>query len=525
MTTVANHSTMAVPAASSWRRVLRNHETALEVALLALLATIGIIARVIRAGMLDSFEDGYQRWWISANLLQTGQHVDMYSMMTLGNWLPFYDYVGAGLLAIFGLHNIWAMKGFNIMLSVGLMGIAYLMGRRFSRTTGILAFAFMALSPADIILGTTASPDTLGVFSVLVAVYAYTYKPIGQRWSLVISALFFLISVATVYEAWLVLIVFLLYYIVKDRRNVRWKDLFLISAPAIAFCAAWFLYVSQWGFLPSIIISQTSVDVNYQLQAGTQPSALSQLTSFWSAYSAHFFVVFLLSVVYLGFRGWRRVEGVIYAVFLPALVVYSALHVGQPSPRYVYVTIPISAVFAARALTGGARRLRDTQTWRRLFGQDAWNMRKFATVALSLLFVFTTVTLDTGRVVAPLNAPGVYLQPTQRAGEFLATINVPAGKLVVFESPIAAYYSGLPPTQMIGSRLLPHDRQAAENFLRGSVAYVVYVDVPYYPMQEMFPELAAGNTTGIFTLVYNANSWEADFGAHLVYVYAVNSNR
>lgn len=516
---------MAVPRTTPWGRLVAAHGRELEVALLASLATVGVVARVIRGAMLDPFEDGYQRWWISANLLQTGQHMDNYSMMTQGNWLPFYDYVGAGLLSMFGMHNIWAMKGFNIVISVGLMCIAYLMGRRFSRATGILAFALMALSPPDIILGTTASPDTLGVFSILAAVYVYTFKPLGRNRSLLLSAVFFLIGVATVYEAWLVLLVFILYFVIRDKREVRWKELLVTAIPALTFCLAWFIYVLQWGFLPSIIVSQTSVDVNFQVRAGTQSSQLAQLASFWSAYAAHFAVVFFLSLVYLVWRGWRRIEGVIYTVFLPALVVYATFHVGQPAPRYIYVTIPIAAVFAARTITGGARRLRGAQVWKRITGEPGWNSRKYAVVGLALLFVFATTALDIDRVVAPLNTPGVYLQPVQRAGEFLANVTVPEGKVVVFESPIAAYYSRLPPNKIIGSRMLPHDRQDAENFLRGNAAYVVYVDVPYYPLREMFPELEAGSSVGIFDLAYNANSWEADFGAHLVYVYAINGTR
>ena len=499
------------------------HRRILEVALLASFAVTGVALRVVRASMLDPFEDGYQRWWISANLLETGQHADMYSLMTQGNWLPFYDYVGAGLLAVFGMHNIWAMKGFNIVLSVGLMGLACLMGRRHSRAAGISAFAFMAFSPPDMILGTSASPDTLGVFAVILAFYLFQSRPLGAKWSLILSSFSFLIGVATFYEAWFALVVFVLYYVIRDKRKVKWKEVTAVALPALAFCLIWLVYVSQWGFLPSIIVSQTSVDVNYQVQVGTQPSQLNQFASFWFEYTAHFAVVFLMSLVYLVIKGWRELEGAIFAAFLAALTVYSAVRIGQPSPRYLYITIPIGAVFAGRALAGGIRRFRDSGGWPMVYGGKGLNARKVVSIVAALALVSGAVAYDAWRVAAPRDAPGTYSQPRQRAGEYLAGVTVPDGKLVVFESPIAAYFSGLPPSKMIGSHLIPQERPTAEQYLRDRAAFVVYVDVPYYPLRQMFPELATGGSTSLFIQIYDANSWEADFGAYHVYVYAINS--
>ena len=508
--------------ASSLKAFVLRHKRTLELVLLAAMAGAGVALRVARAVMLDPFEDGYQRWWISANLLETGQHVDMYSRMTQGNWLPLYDYVGAGLLVIFGMHNIWAMKGFNIVLSVGLMGLACLMGRRHSELAGVAAFAFMTFSPPDMILGTTASPDTLGAFAVILAFYLFRARPIGARMSLIFSSLSFLVGVATFYEAWFGLAVFVLYYVIKDRRKLKVKEMAVVVLPALIFCIIWLVYVAQWGFLPSIIVSQTSVDVNYQVQAGTQPSLLDQFASFWFAYGTHFAVVFVMSLVYLVFKGWRELEGAIYVAFLASLIAYSAVRVGQPSPRYIYITIPIGAVFAGRALSGGIRRFRDFAGLRGALGGNGLNAKKAVAIVAALLFVSGAVAYDAWRVVAPRDAPGVYLQPRQRAGEFLAGVSVPEGKLVVFESPVSAYYSDLPPSKMIGSRLLPQSRSAAEQYLHDRVSYVVYIDVPYYPLREMFPELANGESTGMFILAYNANSWEADFGAFHVYVYAVS---
>ena len=67
------------------------------VVLLGVFAASTVI-RIHFAAFLDPFEDGYQNWWISANLVQTGQYWDRHSMMTQGNWLPLYHFFAAAVL-------------------------------------------------------------------------------------------------------------------------------------------------------------------------------------------------------------------------------------------------------------------------------------------------------------------------------------------------------------------------------------------------------------------------------------------
>src|SRR2546425_11091649 len=77
----------------------------------------GAIIRFHFAAFLDPFEDGYQNWWISANLASTGQYWDRHSMMTQGNWLPLYHFFGAGVLEVAGLRSMSALKDADNVLS------------------------------------------------------------------------------------------------------------------------------------------------------------------------------------------------------------------------------------------------------------------------------------------------------------------------------------------------------------------------------------------------------------------------
>src|SRR5438445_4490352 len=77
----------------------------------------GAIIRIHFAAFIDPFEDGYQNWWISANLVQTGQYWDRHSMMTQGNWLPLYHFFAAAVLEMGGLQSMDALKDANIALS------------------------------------------------------------------------------------------------------------------------------------------------------------------------------------------------------------------------------------------------------------------------------------------------------------------------------------------------------------------------------------------------------------------------
>jgi hypothetical protein len=111
------------------------------------------------------------------------------------------------------------------------------------------------------------------------------------------------------------------------------------------------------------------------------------------------------------------------------------------------------------------------------------------------------------------------MEPLERAGLYVSTLPLPAGKLLISESPIAAYFSGYPADRMLGSKWLPENRSAALAFLQSATAYLVYVGVPYYKLRLLFPELQNGTSTRDFQLLYDAGGTQA--GTHSVFVYGV----
>jgi len=111
------------------------------------------------------------------------------------------------------------------------------------------------------------------------------------------------------------------------------------------------------------------------------------------------------------------------------------------------------------------------------------------------------------------------MEPLRRAGEYVSSLQLPDGKILVSESPIAAYFSGYPSDRILGSRWLPASRSAALSFLKTTTAYVVYMGVPYYTLRVLFPELQNGTSTADFQFLYDAGGVQA--GTHAVFVYGM----
>jgi hypothetical protein len=109
----------------------------------------------------------------------------------------------------------------------------------------------------------------------------------------------------------------------------------------------------------------------------------------------------------------------------------------------------------------------------------------------------------------------------QRAGAFLESRPLPAGKLLVSESPIAAYYSGYPASRIIGSNSLSGNASVVDQYLLENVAYVVLVTVPYYRLRTLFPEQANGTNGNHLVLLYDATGPEYALGAPRVLVFEV----
>jgi hypothetical protein len=197
------------------------------------------------------------------------------------------------------------------------------------------------------------------------------------------------------------------------------------------------------------------------------------------------------------------------------ITAYTLVLFGNPSFRYVMISVPFLSVFAAYGLASGARRLGN-----RGHRDPAGKARRtlLATLAGTVLL---SATLFPSMAVSwePGFPSSQAMEPLARAGAYVGTLALPEGKILLSESPIAAYFSGYPSDRILGSRWLPDNRSVALAFLKSTTAYVVYMGVPYYRLRMLFPELQNGTTTLDFELLYDAGGIRA--GTHAVFVYRV----
>lgn len=466
-----------------------------------------VLPRLLWAQYLDPFEDGYQNWWIARYLVETGTYWDPFSSMTQGNWLPGYHVFLAGLSLVVGNHAMPVFKLVNILLALATTGVVYLLARPGGQPVALVAAFLFALNPADIVITTFATPEALTLLSVFAGVLVLERRPWTHGASLVVASALFLLGVTLRYEAWL----FLLIYLAWSWRGRRLSlgAVLAVSLPAAMFLGGWLLWTSQFGFLPQTIIGQTSADVRYKESIGALAPGLERLWTFSVWYLG--WTPLALAALLWGFARERRSAfTAILVLFYGAIFTYTLLDFGNPSARYVHLTIPIVCLFTARGVVALGTWLR-RQPWR----HATWASLTPAFGAIGISLLLTVL------VIAPSPTPGTLTRPMERAGLYLQGLPLPAGKVLVSESPIAAYLSGYPASRILGSTQLPDDPLAAEAFLVEHAAYVVMVTVPYYQMRTLFPTLADGVNTDHLILLFDASGPEYALGAHRVLVYEV----
>lgn len=466
-----------------------------------------IVFRLLWDRFLDPFEDGYQNWWTASALLETGLYSDRSSQMTRGNWLPGYTFFVAGFMALAGTHVMPLLKAANILFSLGTAGVVYVLARPRGRIAAGLGALLFALSPADIVISSFATPEALSLLTTFGGVVVVERRPFGPRMSLVVAALSFLMASTLRYEVWGFVGVYLV--LTWSAKRIDRRELLLLGAPAAIFAATWWLWTSQYGFLPTMIIDQTSADLRYKASVGTLAPLHDRLLSFFAWYLG--WTPFAAIALAWGLL-WDRKSPFtwILCMFYGAEIVWVAAGFGNPGPRYIHLTVPIIGVNSAVALIAlskwrpqRVRFVRVTQTW----GPVA------AAVALSIVLSVQIASLSP--------PPGFFLSGTQRAGEFMSALPLPDGKVLISESPIAAYYSGYPSSRILAPSGLPPDANDAIAFIIEHAAYVVMVSVPYHRIRQLFPDQANGINGNNLVLLYDATGEEYDYGAPRVLVFKV----
>jgi hypothetical protein len=478
-------------------------------AVVMLTAVVGalVATRLLWDRFLDPFEDGYQNWWIGSVLAQTGRYEDPFSGMTRGNWLPGYTFMVAGFTGLFGSRIMPLLKGVNILFSLGTTGVVYALARPKGRYVALLAVGLFVLSPTDVVISSFATAEALALFTTFLGVLLVERPLLGPRASIVVASATFAIASTLRYEVWGFLALYLGWTLAS--RSVGIRRVAILAGPAVAWVAFWWVWTSQYGFLPAIIVGQTSVDVQYKATIGLLPPLWSRLGTFFGFY--FFYAPFaLLSMIWGLKRELRSPFTWILFFFYGAEVVYTAANWGNPGPRYIHLTTPIVAIYSAEAIAWVRGWLRSrTQSARR------WNAHAPAVVSLAISAGLVLLVLN------PTPPPGTLLQGMQRAGAFLESRPLPAGKLLVSESPIAAYYSGYPASRIIGSNSLSGNASVVDQYLLENVAYVVLVTVPYYRLRTLFPEQANGTNGNHLVLLYDATGPEYALGAPRVLVFEV----
>ena len=466
-----------------------------------------VIPRLLWHRFLDPFEDGYLNWFIARVFVESGVYNDPISGMTQGNWLPGYHFAVASWTVLFGSHIMPLLKLANVIFSVATSGVIFLLARARGFHVAFLAAMLFALNPADIVIASFATPESLTLLAVFSGVLLVEQRPLGERRSLWLASGVFLLALSLRYEAWVFVGVYLLW--TKARGGLTTRSTLIAIVPSVAFIAVWLAWTSQYGFLPETIIAQTSTDLVYKQSVGALPDQGTRLFGWLAWYFG--WTPFALVALAWGLGSERRSAfTAVLVVFYVALVLYTVLDFGNPSARYVHLTVPIVSIFAATALL---------RVWRNYIRRS--QRPRLAVLQIPIALSLAVSILLTAAVVNPSPTPGTFIRPMERAGLYLQGLPLPPGKVLVTESPVAAYLSGYPALSIIGSVMLPSDPEEAEAFLVEHAAYVVMVTVPYYPLRNLFPEQANGVNSAHLVLLLDASGPEYDLGAPRVLVFQV----
>jgi len=497
----------------SLRRLLEPPNVVAFAVFVAILVS-GIAVRLHYSAFLDPFEDGYQHWWISANLVATGEYWDRHSMMTQGNWLPLYHFFGAGVLGVAGIHNIAALKLANIVLSTLTAILVFFVLRRHGLLLALAGTAFFSFNFIDVVVSGWSTAESLATFLTFLGYAAIFHARGGGEAPLLLGSVALALAVMTRYEAWLVVVLLLVYVLASSRFRTERRRLLLGLIPAMSAMGAYFLYSLQWGFLPSIVVNQTSTDIRFQLSVGIQRSPGEILSQWWSGYIGFFPLLLALGGAHALLEIRREFSGWVLVAVWAGTIVYTVLRFGNPSFRYVLISVPflsvVGALGAKRLIDAFAKSPRRPPIEARLAGRA---------LALTVVVIAVTMLPSAATFWTPGFAASAFMVPLQRAGEFVSALPLPADKILLSESPIAAYFSGYAANRILGSRWLPDDRAAALTILKSEVAYVVYMGVPYYTLRILFPELESGMSTADFELLFDAGG--RAFGTHTILVFRV----
>ena len=445
----------------------------------------------VSAQMAEPFEDGYGHWLIAANLASTGHlHDPLFGMED--TWLPGYHVLAAAVLHVFGVWQLGLLKGLSALFAVVTAACVFALAPNVRQ--GRFAVALLVLNP--IFLFTSGSAVVEPMLTALLTAGALA----ALRGRMKLAALLAAGACLTSTKAWLWVGAAAAFAVVEALRARPAP----FRARAIAWAVPAFavLVFLQLGFAPaSHSVARGTVEVMSATARGSIPSgALARLAELASTYGVAAVPLFALGVVGLipAIRGrpsksWLFLYGPAL-VYLAAIFGLVAMGVYSGSHRYLYPALPALALLAAGAI----------DRYRGMVGLTT--VAAAAILTVGFVPVFTSFAAQNAGLMAAGRAASC------GSGAFLT------------DSPVAAYYSGKPPSSITGSQALPADRSAAVDWLRvHNVTTLVVEDISYYRATTVFPELARGSATPPFAALGAESRYQVG-GGKGVYAYELEGS-
>jgi hypothetical protein len=472
---------------------------------LALMAACGVLL-LVAAQMPEPFEDGYGHWLIAANLASTGQLKDpIFGMQD--TWLPGYHVLAAAVLKLFGLWSLGALKALGAALGLATLALVYALapnGRQ-----GRLAVALLALNP--VFLFTSGSAVVEPLMTMLLTAGALAAVHGRMKLAATLAAL----ACVTATKAWIWVGAAVIFALVQEvlkrfplasgaragdsgvslRAPRRRQSAFVWALPAIAL-----LVLMQLGFAPAgNSLARGSVEVLSATARGSiAGDATGRLMELAGTFGLAALPLFALGAVGLvtslrkepaerATLGFLHVPALIYLAAVTGLVTFGAY---TGSHRYLDPALPSLALLAAGALERHATPLR-------LAAVSAGGL-----LAIGFIPVFASFAADNAGLMAAGKAA------SRTAG------------VLVTDSPVAAFYSGKPLSDLAGSQNLPEGRTQAIGWMATHrVTAVVVEGISYYRASLVFPDLAAGTPSPPFVPLGDQSAYQVP-GGKRVYAYS-----
>jgi len=457
-----------------------------------MLGLLGLCAAVLllAAQTPEPFEDGYGHWLIAANLASTGSlHDPLFGMED--TWLPGYHLLAAATLRVFGLWQLGALKALGALLGTATLACVYSLAPNVRQSR--LAVALLVLNP--VFLFTSGSAVVEPLLTALLTSAALA----AVRRRLKLAALLAALACATATKAWIwvaAVAAFAVIELWRHRAPERCRPAIAWAVPAIAV-----LVFLQLGFAPvSHSVARGSLEVASATARGSLPAGslarVAQLVQNLGLAALPLFTLGLIGLLTALRNHALAVEGrTLRFVYVPA-VAYLAAVVGlvaigaySGSHRYLYPALPALALLAAAALDRHS------------------SVVRVVAVAASGLLAVAFIPVFAGFAA---NNAGLIAAGKAASG---------GTGVLITDSPVAAFYSRKPPSELAGSETLPLDRAQAIAWLGAKgVTKVVLEDISYYRATAVFPDLAQGNASPPFESLGDQRSYQVP-GGKPVYVY------